>query len=251
MAAGAAAGVLSSAPQAGAQLAHPAEHTQPPRAGEGGEGGEGGHAGHAAASNEDQLAVLAQMQGHLLVAEELLQRGDSHGAEPHVGHPVDELYGALEPAIAQGQLPPFRDSLEALRQQVRLDPSAAATTQKLSAARQAIQAASQTLSPDLTSQPPLVRSVVRQLALTAASEYEGAVDGTQISETIEFQDARGFLLQADRLLAQTLAASPAAGATLQPARARIADMLKAFPSAQPPQRALLSVSEVERLAEGI
>ena len=42
-------------------------------------------------------------------------------------HPVDELYGALEPAIASGKLPPFRDSLENLRQQVRLAPSAPAT----------------------------------------------------------------------------------------------------------------------------
>jgi len=185
------------------------------------------------------------------VAEELLSRGDAKGAEPHVGHPVDELYGALEPAIAQGQLPPFRDSLEALRQQVRLDPASAATGQKLSAARQAIQAASLRISPNLPNQPAQTLAVVRQLALTAASEYEGAVDGLQIRETIEYQDARGFLLQADRLLSQALAASPAAASRLQAARTRIAELLQAFPSPQPPQRALLSVSAVERLAEGL
>jgi hypothetical protein len=191
------------------------------------------------------------MQGHLLVAGELLSRGDAKGAEPHLSHPVDELYGLLEPAIAQGQLPPFRDSLEALRQQVRLDPEAAATVQKLNEARQSIQTASLRISPNLPSQPGLTLAVVRQLALTAASEYEGAVDGMEIRETIEYQDARGFLLQADRLLSQTLAASPAAAKSLQPARQRIADLLQAFPAPQPPPHALLSVNAVRSLAEGI
>jgi hypothetical protein len=168
-----------------------------------------------------------------------------------VGHPVDELYGALEAAIAQGQLPPFLNSLEARRQQVRLDPGATATPQKLAQARQAIAAASRKLNANLASQPALVQAVVRQLALTAASEYNGAVDGTEIRETIEYQDARGFLLQADRLLSQALAAAPAASASLQPARKRIAAMLKAFPSSQPPQRTLISVSAIQQLAAGI
>ena len=254
MTAGAAGGVLLHAPQAGAQHMHPAGHTLLADGAEGGEGGEGGEASHGAqpaTSSEDQLAVLAQMQGHLLVAEELLSRGDAKGAEPHVGHPVDELYGSLEPAIAKGQLPPFRDRLEALRQQVRLDPSTAAIAPKLTAARLAIQGASQALSPNLASQPTLVLAVVRQLALTAASDYEGAVDGMQIDETIEYQDARGFLLQADRLLSQSVAASATSAKTLAPARERITAMLQAVPSAKPPQRALLSVSALERLAEGI
>ena len=252
MTAGAAGGALLNAAPASAQHQHPAEHSLLADGAEGGEGGEGGAAGHAAqpaTSSEDQMAVLAQMQGHLLVAEELLSSGDARGAEAHVGHPVDELYDSLEPAIAQGQLPPFRNSLEALRQQVRIDPSA--TAQKLTDARQAIQAASLKLSPNLTSQPTLVLVVVRQLALSAASEYEGAVDGTQIHETIDYQNARGFLLQADRLLSQTLAASPASAKTLQPAHERITAMLQAIPSAKPPQRALLSVSALESLAEGI
>ena len=251
MAAGTAGSVLINCPPASAQHHHPATHSQAAEGGEGGEGGEAGPASQAATSREEQLTVLFQMQGHLLVAEELLSRGTGKAAEPHVGHPVDELYGSLEPAIAKGQLPPFRESLEALRQQVRLDPSSTATAQKLSGARQAIQSAIQQLSPSLTNQPTLVLAVVRQLALTAATEYEGAVDGRQISETIEYQDARGFLLQADRLLGQTIAASPASTSALLAARGRIADMLKAVPSPEPPQRALLSVSAVEALAEGI
>ena len=247
----AAAGNLLGAAPAQAQHQHPAAHSQAAEGGEGGEGGEASHGSQAASSMEEQLSVLAQMQGHLLVAADLLQRGDARGAEPHTGHPVDELYGALEPAIASGKLPPFRDSLETLRQQVRLAPSAPATSRQLIEARKAIQSAISRLSPTFTRQPSLVLAVVRQLALSASSEYQGALDGNQIRETIEYQDARGYLLQADQLLRQARTDSPSANGSLQPAQERITAMLKALPSSQPPQRALLNAAALDSLARGI
>lgn len=242
--------LLSPAP-AHAQHQHPAAHSQTTEGGEGGEGGEASHGSQAASSMEEQLTVLAQMQGHLLVAADLLQHGDARGAEPHTGHPVDELYGALEAAIASGQLPPFRTSLEALRQQVRLTPSAPTTSRRLSEAQQAIQNAITRLSPSLSRQPNLVLGVVRQLALSASSEYQGALDGNQIRETIEYQDARGFLLEADQLLRQARTDTPSASGTLQPAQERITAMLKAFPTSQPPQRALLNAAALDSLARAI
>lgn len=249
LAAATAGGDLLGAEPVQAQHQHPTAHSQTATSGEGGEGGEGGS--QAVTNTEEQLAVLAQMQGHLLVAEELLKRGDAQGAEPHTGHPVDELYGALEPAIASGQLPPFRDALETLRQQVRLNPGSAATNRLLLEARQAIAAASNRLSPSFSHQPALVLTVVRQLAMSAANEYQGAVDGLQIRETIEYQDARGFLLQADQLLKQASTGSAAGSGTLQPSQQRITAMLRAFPTSQPPQRAVLSAAALSNLAKGI
>lgn len=195
--------------------------------------------------------VLAQMRGHLLVAQELLSRGEGQAAEPHVGHPVDELYGALDAVIAKGRLQPFRDSLEALRQQVRLAPTAPGTAQKLANAQGTLQAAIGKVAPALGSRPALLLAVVRQLAQTAAGEYEAAVAGERIAETIEYQDARGFLLQAQQLTRQLSAANPMTAASLQPAKGRLEGMLKAFPAVTPPQRVVLSVSQLKRLAEGI
>lgn len=205
----------------------------------------------AVSSDTDVLVVLGQMQGHLLMAEELLRRGDGPGAEPHVGHPVDELYGSLNAVIAAGRLQPFRDSLELLRQQVRLAPGAAGTARRLAQAQQTLLAANAALAPGLSSQPAVLLAVARQLALTAASEYEAAVAVDRIAETIEYQDARGFLLQAQRLLGQASTATPAATSSLQPALTRIDAMLKAFPTTMPPQRIVLSVSRVQELAGGI
>jgi len=249
MTAAAAAGELIHTPQASAQAAdHGGPHSRPAEGGEGGEGGESGQV-QAASSDTELLVVLAQMQGHLLVAEDLLRRGDPKGAEPHVGHPVDELYATLQPAIQEHRLPAFLDSLESLRQHVRLTPGAPGTAQKLAKAQQVIAAASQALAPTLSNQPTLVLLVCRQLAESAAAEYAGAVAGDRIVETIEYQDARGFLLQADRLLQQASRATPAATGRLAGAQARISALLKGFPTSQPPARSILSVSQVNSLVQ--
>ena len=210
------------------------------RADEGGEGGEGG--GHSQGSSVDNdvdlLVVLGQMQGHLLVAQELITQRQFSAAEPHVGHPVDELYGAVDPLLTKRGIPSFLPRLEALRQQVRLNPSAPATRQKLLAAQRAINQASQAA---VRQQGSTQRAVVRALAAAACEEYAAAVADGRVVETIEYQDARGFLLEAQRLLSGAVTPQTRAQQTLQA-------MLRAFPSAQPPERTVLSPEQLRRLA---
>jgi hypothetical protein len=210
------------------------------RVDEGGEGGEGGgeSQGRELRSDVDLLVVLAQMQGHLLVAQELITQRQFSAAEPHVGHPVDELYGAVDPLLTKRGIPSFLPSLEALRQQVRLNPSAPATRQKLLAAQRAINQASQAA---VRQQDSTQRAVVRALAAAASDEYAAAVAEGRVVETIEYQDARGFLLEAQQLLSATATRQPRALQTLQA-------MLRAFPSAQPPERTVLSPEQLRRLA---
>lgn len=218
---------------------------------EGGEGGEGGEAGQAAAVTDlDVLVVLAQMQGHLLIAQELLLQRQFSAAEPHVGHPVDELYGALAPALQQRQIPPFLNTLEELRQQVRLRPEAPTTAGQLAKAQQAIAAAAQAI--DGAATPPTVAAVVRQLADTAVQEYAAAVAGDQIVERIEYQDARGFLLEAQRLLEQAMAGETRGAAPpLKALQEGISAMLDATPTAMPPTQARLSLGQLQQLQQGL
>jgi hypothetical protein len=199
---------------------------------------------HATSSNNDVdlLVVLAQMQGHLLVAEELIGQRQFNAAEPHVGHPVDELYGAVDPLLTKRGIPPFLPSLEALRQQVRLNPTAPATRQKLLAAQRAIDQANQAAVPAaVRRQGATQRAVVRALAAAACEEYAAAVADGRVVETIEYQDARGFLLEAQRLLSGADTPQTQTQRTLQ-------TMLRAFPSAQPPKRTVLSPDQLRRLA---
>lgn len=236
---------LPAAPQAWAQPHPHASHHAP----EGGEGGEGGEAGEAVAISRDVdlLVVLAQMQGHLLVAQELLSQGQVAAAEPHVGHPVDELYGAAEPALRQRGIPPFLTSLEDLRQQVRLNPQDPATARQLARAQQAVTAAVQALPPAVRADPETVMAVVRQLAETAAEEYGAAVAEGRVVEVIEYQDARGFLREAQRQLNSALANQSASRPQLLALQKGISAMLQAFPTATPPQRAVLSADQLQAL----
>jgi hypothetical protein len=84
-------------------------------------------------------------------------------------------------------------------------------------------------------------AVARGLAAAACDEYAAAVAEGRVVETIEYQDARGFLLEAQRLLSSTATRQPRALQTLQA-------MLRAFPSAQPPERTVLSPEQLRRLA---
>ena len=247
---GATAGVLASAirpPQALAQHQHHASELNA----QGGEGGEGGEAGIAAAAQTDLevLVVLAQMQGHLLVAQELLKQQQFSAAEPHVGHPVDELYGALEPALQSRGVTAFLSSLEELRQQVRLNPKSPSTAIKLANAQQAIATATQAVAGPMATQVPTVAAVVRQLAQTAAEEYAAALAGDQVVEAIEYQDAQGFLLEAQRLLNQANSLDPAGAAQLRGKQRTIASMLKAFPTAMPPRQAVMTVVQLQKLQQ--
>jgi hypothetical protein len=210
-------------------------------AGGGGEGGEGGEGGHAATAQTelDGLVVLGQMQGHLLVAQELLAQQQFSAAEPHVGHPVDELYGALEPALQRRGIPAFLSTLEDLRQQVRLNPQAPATALKLAKAQQAIAAAAQALPEGGAANTLTVMAVVRQLAETAVAEYGAAVAGNQVVEAIEYQDARGFLLEAQRLQGQARVPSEQ--------QRTIAAMLQAVPTAVPPSTAVMGLAQLQQL----
>lgn len=207
---------------------------------EGGEGGEGGEGQPQTVSSDiDLLVVLAQMQGHLRIAKELLSQGKAQAAEPHLGHPADELYGAIEPALLQRGVNGLGASLTALRDQARLKPGAAALIASLTKAQQAITAASQSIPAAVRNDPQTTLAVVRQLAAAAASEYDGAVADGRIVEVIEYQDARGFLLEAAALL-QSRAAAP----ELATAKSRVEAMLKAFPGATPPRAAVLSPQQL-------
>lgn len=213
----------------------------------------------AAPQPADTLLALAQMQGHLLMAQELIAAGAFRAAEPHVGHPVDELYGSVAPALAQRGLRPFLATLEDLRQLVRLRPTAPETISTLQLAQQRIEAAAAALSTDPDPAPALARAsatsaapaagpqaarlqaLVRELAQSAVEEYSSALAGDQVVEVIDYQDARGFLRQG-LWIARQHREEAASWAAME---GTLTQMLEAFPSATPPERAVLSLAELQ------
>ena len=205
---------------------------------------------HSQAGSSEQmvLLVLAQMQGHLRVAEELLMLGQFSAAEPHVGHPVDELYGAIAPALASHQVEPFLNQLEELRQQVRLNPQSTTTQEKLQQAQRVIRNAWASVIKASESSTATTATVVRRLAENAAAEYSASVAGDRIVETIEYQDARGFLLEANQLTEGLLTESNTNQPHLTTLRTTLAAMLQGVPNVTPPTRATRTAEQMQALA---
>jgi hypothetical protein len=219
-----------------------------PEAGEGGEGGEGSQ--EIATSDIAYLAVLGQMRGHLIVAKELMQQGNSAQAEKHIGHPVEELYGAVEPVLERRGVKPFKQNLTALLELIQASPGSAETQQAYRGAVAAIDTAMQGVPDKVRRDPSTTAAVVREIVKVAASEYDAAIADGVIVETIEYQDSRGFVLYAHQLLKASLGpgAKADAIAILVPIQQRLTVLAKAWPSLKPPAKPVLSARMVTILA---
>src|SRR5439155_9459179 len=72
---------------------------------------------------------------------------------------------------------------------------------------------------------------------TATGEYEEAIVGGKIAKPVEYQDARGFIWQAERMIESVAAGLQKKDANaLKQVRAGFAELKKAFPTAMPPRR---------------
>ncbi len=73
------------------------------------------------ADNEDKeyLTSLGLMKGHLMVAQQLIAEGKYEQAEPHIGHPVEELYGDIEPQLSKRNVTDFKTTLNQLHDSIK------------------------------------------------------------------------------------------------------------------------------------
>ena len=90
---------------------------------QGGEGGEGGEEGGAKGAklppDLDFALKIAQIRGHLLVGDELVQQGQWAAALPHFLHPGEELYGPIRGRLKDYNTPQFATALKLLATTVK------------------------------------------------------------------------------------------------------------------------------------
>jgi hypothetical protein len=222
-----------------------------PSSSEGGEGGEGGEGSQEIASSDTAyLAVLGQMRGHLIVAGELMREGNFAQAEKHIGHPVEELYGSVEPELERRRVKPFKEQLTVLLELIQASPGSPDTRKAYQSAVAAIDAARLGVPEAVRRDPATTAAVVREIVKVAASEYDASIADGAIVETIEYQDSRGFVLYAGELLKTSLipGTGPEAVALLVPIQRRLAALAKAWPSLKPPSRPVMDARTVTILA---
>lgn len=191
------------------------------------------------------------VRGHLLIGQELIGLGQWDQALPHFLHPTEELYDGLEKYIKLHSLAPFKRELLSLAQAVKAKREGA------------VQQALKVLDPKLDGAIAAVRTFMlppagyamktaAELLKVAHSEYANAIENGRFVRPVEYQDGRGFMLRAEKLIA---AAAPALMAKDAAAVARVqtqfAILKAAWPAAIPPEMPAIDPGRLSGLVSDI
>lgn len=244
------AAIATGCAQSADQQSNPSAELSPAAVSEGGEGGEGGEAtGNA---DIDLMTNLGLMKGHLIVAKELIDQQQYQAAVPHIGHPVEEIYGDIETELTKRNLPQFKTQLNQTSDLIKSAPASPALQ---TAYQDSIAAIDQTLAaiPEAQRQSPaFIMPVIGGLLGTAADEYAAAIVDGKFVELVEYQDSRGFVIYAEELyktIADAQARTDAAGhAKVQKA---FTDLKAAWPAVNPPATPVKTPEEVAALVQMI
>lgn len=191
------------------------------------------------------VGQLELMKGHLLVGRELLDAGAPQDAVFHYLHPAEELYGEMEDDLARHGAAPFKSELDRLATLVEenADPAEIEAAEAQTVA--AIDAALAKLPAEQRESPAFVLDVALGMLRVAADEYAEAITDGRIANVVEYQDARGFVWEARRLIAgieDQLKAKDAEA--YRDLIVHLDALQKAWPTPQPPEQPVLSAEEV-------
>lgn len=206
------------------------------------------HAGHDAGEGGESQSLanlppdlafavrVTLLRGHLLVGDELVRQQQWNAALPHFLHPTEEIYGDIRDQLAGYRVPPFDGSLKALSDVVKAKKGGAEYAKALKAVHDALGAADAGMKAKHSDWPGFVVEAAVETLKAATGEYQQAVVGGKIAKPVEYQDARGFILQADRMIESVAPdLQRKDSAALDQVRAGLAELKKAFPSPMPPR----------------
>jgi hypothetical protein len=200
--------------------------------------GEGGEAGTLAGlPPELAFAVrVALLRGHLLVGDELIKQQQWNAALPHFLHATEEIYGDIQGELAGYKVPPFDGALKALAQVVKGSKGGADYAKTLKAVNDALAAADAGMKARQSNWPGFVVEAAVEALKAAGGEYQQAIVGGRIAKPVEYQDARGFVWEAERMIESVAADLQKQNApALGEVRAGMAELKLAFPSPMPPR----------------
>ncbi|MBG1264309.1 ComEA family DNA-binding protein [Nostoc commune] len=204
------------------------------------------------AKDVDYMSKLGLMKGHLLVAQELLDQNQPKQAEPHIGHPVEEIYVDVEDQLNERKVKEFKTTLVSLQDLVKSSPKDSKVKNNFTSSVQAVDSAIAALPADKRSKPGFVLQVINELLDSANSEYGAAIADGKITAPIEYQDSRGFVVYANDLYkgisSQVAQADPEAHKAIDTS---FAELIKVWPAAIPPAKAVKTASDVTKLVKTI
>ncbi|MBD2464519.1 helix-hairpin-helix domain-containing protein [Oscillatoria sp. FACHB-1407] len=145
------------------------------------------------ARDVDYLLKLGLMKGHMIIAGQLLELGFPDKAEPHLGHPVEEIYVDIAEQLPERGVSDFSEGLIQVQELVRSKPNDPQVQSAFEAANKAIDEAIAVLPAEQRQSPAFVLQVINGMLDTAAAEYTASISDGKITAEIEYQDSRGFV----------------------------------------------------------
>ena len=208
---------------------------------QGGEQGESGDEGGD--KNKPQLPAdldfalkIAQIRGHLLVGDQLVKENQWAAALPHFLHPSEELYGPLRPKLKDYKTPPFATALKLLATIVKAKKGGADYADALKTVNDALAAADAGLKEKQKDWDAFTVETAIEVLKSATSEYQEAIVKGRIAKPVEYQDARGFVWQAEGMIEGIASALEQKDKdALAHVRAGFAELKKAWPTAMAPK----------------
>jgi hypothetical protein len=226
-------------------LAQHARHGGEAGEGEGGEG-EGGERGSSKLPPDLAFGLrIAQLRGHLVVGDQLVKAGQWKEALPHFLHPTEEIYGSIRRRLKTYGVPPFQAALKVLADTVKRRKEGADYDKAMAAVQDALAKADSGLKTKEANWPAFTVDLTLELLKSAAGEYEEAVVKGRIAKPVEYQDARGFVWQAETLLngvADQLGKKNADA--LKRMQEHVVELKTVFPSPTPPKQPVKDHADV-------
>lgn len=154
--------------------------------------GEGAASGEGEGINSSKPEMMLQrdlsfMEGHMRAGLMLYESGDLVAAKTHMGHPIEEKYGAVADPLADRGFDRLRQQIEAVAAATEAEAPFADVKEAFDAARETMEEVRAGISP--RDQMLGLAALIR----VAGDEYTVAVEGGAISNLHEYQDSWGFL----------------------------------------------------------
>jgi hypothetical protein len=187
---------------------------------------------------------IALIRGHLLTGEELADKRQWDAALPHFRFPTEEIYGVIRDDLRNYRTPPFDGALKTLARTVKAQ-SAKQYPAALQKVKDGLAAAETGLKAKQPNWPRFVVTVAIEVLKTAPDEYDDAIAKDRIVRPIGYQTARGFILQADRMIESVAGEFTGDNAAaLAEIRAGLAQLKQGFVSVAAPKQPVVEYPAV-------
>jgi len=179
---------------------------------------------------------IALIRGHLLEGDDLVKLRQWDTAYPHFNFPHEEIYGIIRDDLRGYKTPPFDGALRALARTVKAR-NAKQYTKDMDKVETALSAADAGLKAKVPDWPRFEVSVAMSVLKNAPDEYDDAIANGRVVHPVGYRTARGFILQAERMIESTAPDFDVdSAASLADIRAGFAQLKTVFSPANAPER---------------